>query len=476
MTFENLGLHDSLLRAVAAEGYASPTPIQAQSIPHLAAGRDLLGVAQTGTGKTAAFALPILHRLQGKKRPQEPRRKPRVLVLAPTRELACQIGESFSVYGRHSGLRHTLVYGGVGQVPQVKALRSGVDIVIATPGRLVDLINQGYADLSGIEIFVLDEADRMFDMGFLPDMRRVIDRLPKERQTVLFSATMPEPIEKLAQQILRDPVQVRIAPVKRTTELIDESLYFVSQKQKIRLLTHLVQGEEVLRSIVFTRTKHGADRVARELQKAGISAEPIHGNKSQNFRQRVLAAFKANKLQALVATDLAARGIDVDGVTHVFNFDLPQEPETYVHRIGRTGRAGSSGTAIAFCDDDERSLLRAIEKFTRRRMRIESKLPAGMGRHEREHAPREASHPREAKESRKPFGRPPAERRRRSQEPAVATEEAPRNRFRKAKGSRAAALHRATEKRNMQAAAKTAGARKWRRKSSANQKPAGAVR
>lgn len=471
MTFENLGLHASLLRAVAAEGYASPTPIQAQSIPHLAEGRDLLGVAQTGTGKTAAFALPILHRLQQAERPQGARRKARVLVLSPTRELACQIGESFSVYGKHSGMRHTLIYGGVGQTPQVKALRTGVDIIIATPGRLVDLINQGYCDLSGIEIFVLDEADRMFDMGFLPDLRRVIDRLPKQRQTVLFSATMPEPIERLAHQILRKPEQVRIAPVKKTTELIDESIYFISQKQKTRLLTHLLQGDAVLRSVVFTRTKHGADRVARELQKAGISAEPIHGNKSQNFRQRTLAAFKADKLQVLVATDLAARGIDVDGVTHVFNFDLPNEPETYVHRIGRTGRAGSTGTAIAFCDADERSQLRDIEQFIRRRLRVESKLPAGVVRVEEQ----EASGGRPRGENRKSAGRNPYERGPRSPETTAAVAEPGRNRFRKAKGSRAAALHRATEKRNMQAAAKTAGARKWKRKP-ANPKPAGTVR
>ncbi len=473
MTFDNLGLHASLLRAVAAEGYASPTPIQAQSIPHLAEGRDLLGVAQTGTGKTAAFALPILHRLQQAERPQGPRRKARVLVLSPTRELACQIGESFSVYGKHSGMRHTLIYGGVGQMPQVKALRAGVDIIIATPGRLVDLINQGYCDLSGIEIFVLDEADRMFDMGFLPDLRRVIDRLPKQRQTVLFSATMPEPIERLAQQILRKPVQVRIAPVKKTTELIDESLYFISQKQKTKLLTHLLQGETVLRSVVFTRTKHGADRVARELQQAGISAAPIHGNTSQHFRQRTLAAFKADKLQVLVATDLAARGIDVDGVTHVFNFDLPNEPETYVHRIGRTGRAGSTGTAIAFCDSDERSQLRDIEQFIRRRLRVEGKLPAGISR--ADESP-ESSERRPRGENRKPTGRNPYERGPRSPETAAAAGEPGRNRFRKAKGSRAAALHRATEKRNMQAAAKVVGVRKWKRKPGANQKPASTVR
>lgn len=473
MTFENLGLHASLLRAVAAEGYASPTPIQAQAIPHLAEGRDLLGVAQTGTGKTAAFALPILHRLQSAERPQGGRRKPRVLVLSPTRELACQIGESFSVYGRHSGVRHTLIYGGVGQMPQVRALRSGVDIIVATPGRLVDLINQGYCDLSGVEIFVLDEADRMFDMGFLPDLRRVIDRLPKQRQTVLLSATMPEPIERLAQQILRNPVQVRIAPVRKTTELIDESLYFISQKQKTKLLTHLLHGEEVLRSIVFTRTKHGADRVARELQKAGITAEPIHGNKSQNFRQRVLAAFKADKLQVLVATDLAARGIDVDGVTHVFNFDLPNEPETYVHRIGRTGRAGSTGTAIAFCDSDERPQLRGIEQFIRRRLRIEGKLPAGIVRVDE---PREPSGSRPHGENRNSAGRHSHSPRPRTQEAAATSGAGGRNRFRKGKSSRAAALHRATEKRNMQAAAKTAGARKWKRKAGANQKPAATVR
>lgn len=495
MSFENLGLHASLLRAVAAEGYASPTPIQAQSIPHLAEGRDLLGVAQTGTGKTAAFALPILHRLQAARAAQPaadrgaegtgahedrgrshrgnrghhgPRRQPKVLVLSPTRELACQIGDSFTTYGRHTGVRHVLIYGGVGQMPQVRALRHGVDIIIATPGRLVDLMNQGLCDLSSIEIFVLDEADRMFDMGFLPDMRRVIDRLPEKRQTVLFSATMPEPIERLAQQILHKPVQVRIAPAKKTTDLIDESLYFVPQKQKSRLLAELLQKEDVLRSIVFTRTKHGADRVAKELNKAGIPADAIHGNKSQNYRQRTLAAFKADKLKVLVATDLAARGIDVDGVTHVFNFDLPQEPETYVHRIGRTGRAGSTGTAIAFCDNEERGLLRSIEQFTRRRMRIEGKLPAGIARVDEGEAP--ARHRNDENRNRFPAQRG------RDEVSTSASGPKTGSRFGRSKGSKGSRVHRAKEQRNMQAAAKVAGVRKWKRKPSANQKPAGAVR
>jgi ATP-dependent RNA helicase RhlE len=374
--FDQFGLAAPLLRAVAAEGYSTPTPIQTQAIPHVMAGSDLLGCAQTGTGKTAAFALPILHRLMSAEGKPPGRRKPRVLVLAPTRELAVQIGESFQVYGRHAGMRQVLIFGGVGQGPQVKALRSVVEIIVATPGRLLDLMNQGFVDLSAVEMFVLDEADRMMDMGFLPDVRRIIAKLPTKRQTLFFSATMPDPIMHLANAILRDPVQVRVAPVRETTELIEQSVCFVPQKQKGRLLAQLLTNQATGRVLVFTRTKHGADRVAKQLLVAGIKAEAIHGNKSQAARQRTLAAFKTDRVPVLVATDLAARGIDVDGISHVVNYDLPHEPETYVHRIGRTGRAGATGVAVSFCDQNERKHLQAIERLIRRRL-VTGQHPTG---------------------------------------------------------------------------------------------------
>jgi ATP-dependent RNA helicase RhlE len=367
MNFQELGLSEPIVRAVTAEGYELPTPIQLESIPHVLAGRDLLGCAQTGTGKTAAFALPVLHRLTAGGNPARGKgRRVRVLVLSPTRELASQIGASFQTYGRHTSLRHTVIFGGVSQRPQETALYHGVDILVATPGRLLDLMNQGFVDLSGVEIFVLDEADRMFDMGFLPDLRRIIAKLPVNRQTLFFSATMPGAIEQLANAILRDPVQIRVAPVRQTTELIDQAVCFVGQNQKIGVLSNMLVTQSISRAIVFTRTKHGADKVVRQLGQAGVAAEAIHGNKSQNARQRALANFKSRRTHVLVATDLAARGIDVDGVTHVFNFELPHEPETYVHRIGRTGRAGASGIAISFCDESERKLLKAIERLTRR--------------------------------------------------------------------------------------------------------------
>ncbi len=368
MSFDELGLAQPILRAVATEGYTLPTPIQLQAIPHVVAGRDLLGCAQTGTGKTAAFALPILHRLSAT--PPQGRRKIRVLVLSPTRELAAQIGESFRSYGRHTGLRHTVVYGGVGQQPQVRALQSGVDILVATPGRLCDLMNQGFIDLSAVEIFVLDEADRMLDMGFLPDLRRVIAKLPGKRQTLFFSATMPAEIERLANAILRDPIRIRIAPVKETSELVAHSVYMVPKDQKPDLLENYLTNEAITRVIVFTRTKHGADRVTRRLNKAGIQAEAMHGDKSQAARQRTLANFKSNRTAVLVATDVAARGIDVDNVSHVLNYDLPQEPETYLHRTGRTGRAGATGIAVSFCEHGERAQLRAIEKLIRQQLEV----------------------------------------------------------------------------------------------------------
>lgn len=415
MSFDSLGLAPDILRAVAAEGYENPTPIQAQSIPHLLAGRDLLGCAQTGTGKTAAFALPILHQLvatqpkraeekkdagpglsrDGRFHQEQPhahmlkafagtrhaprhRRPTRALVLSPTRELATQIADSFRTYGRGSRLRDVVIYGGVNQNPQVRLLQQGIDLIIATPGRLLDLTQQGWVDLSTIEMFVLDEADRMLDMGFLPDIKRIISHLPRERQTLLFSATMPGPIQQLAEQILHEPAMVTIAPEKVTTELIDQRVYHVAKAQKVDLLTQLLARPEYHRVIVFTQTKHGADRVVKHLDRAGIKSEAIHGNKSQNARQRALNAFKGSQIQVLVATDVAARGIDVDNISHVVQYDLPNEPETYVHRIGRTGRAGQSGLAIAFCDQEQRIELRDIERLISRKIEVMTDHPEGI--------------------------------------------------------------------------------------------------
>jgi ATP-dependent RNA helicase RhlE len=376
MTFRDLGLAEPLLRAVAAQGYTVPTPIQAQAIPQVIAGKDVLGCAQTGTGKTAAFALPILQRLTQAATTPNRHRAIRVLVLGPTRELVAQIGDSFREYGRHTGLRHTVIFGGVGQHRQTQALEQGVDVLIATPGRLLDLMNQGYVDLRAVEVFVLDEADRMLDMGFLPDLRRVIAKLPTERQTLFFSATMPDPIAALADKILRTPVRIRIAAVKANTPRIDQSVYFVPRKQKPGLLARLLTSPQVTRALVFARTKHGADRVTRQLSRTGIAAVAIHGNKSQQARQRALAAFKDGATPVLVATDIAARGIDVDGVSHVVNYDLPHEPETYVHRIGRTGRAGAEGISISFCDEEERQLLKAIERRLGRALAVAESLAA----------------------------------------------------------------------------------------------------
>jgi ATP-dependent RNA helicase RhlE len=381
MTFRALGLAEPLLRAVDAEGYSTPTPIQCQAIPRVLAADDLLGCAQTGTGKTAAFALPILHRLMRESRLTKGSGRPiRVLVLSPTRELASQIGESFRAYGRHTAIRQTVIFGGVGQHAQTRALQQGVDILIATPGRLLDLLNQGFVDLGTVEIFVLDEADRMLDMGFIPDVRRIIAKLPSRRQTLLFSATMPEAMTRLARSILRDPVRIHIAPVKATTELIQESVFFVPRQHKIRLLAEYLSTRAITRALVFTRTKHGADRVARQLTRAGIAADSLHGDKSQMARQRALADFKASRTEVLVATDIAARGIDVDGISHVLNFDVPHEAETYVHRIGRTGRAGATGVAVSLCDDEERQDLRAIERLTGRTVPAEQGLRADMPR------------------------------------------------------------------------------------------------
>jgi ATP-dependent RNA helicase RhlE len=380
MQFSDLRLAEPILRALVAEGYSTPTPIQAQAIPHVMAGKDLLGVAQTGTGKTAAFALPIIHRLAanaGSSHNQQPGRgRPiRCLVLSPTRELALQIGESFQAYGKHTGLRHSVIFGGVGQGAQVQALRNGVDVLVCTPGRLIDLMQQGYVDLRHVEVFVLDEADRMLDMGFIHDIRRVVPKLPPKRQNLMFSATMPREISDLAHTILKSPTKVEVTPVSSTAERIEQSVYFVEKKNKPVLLAHYLNSNAITRALVFTRTKHGADRVVRQLDKFGIRAEAIHGNKSQNARQRALGNFKSGKTMVLIASDIAARGLDVDEISHIVNFDLPNEPETYVHRIGRTARAGASGTAISFCDGEERSYLKAIERLIRKEIPVRKDHP-----------------------------------------------------------------------------------------------------
>jgi ATP-dependent RNA helicase RhlE len=377
MTFEELGLNSALLKAVKNEGYETPTPIQQQSIGHVLAGRDLLGIAQTGTGKTAAFALPILQRLgNNNAQPRARGRKARVLVLSPTRELATQISESFATYGRHTGLRQAVIYGGVSQNPQAKAVRDGVDILVATPGRLMDLMQQGLITLGAIEILVVDEADRMFDMGFIRDIRKIVAKLPVKRQTLLFSATMPPDIRQLADTILSDPVQVQIAAKNAAADTVEQSVYFVDKRNKPALLKHVIEQYSMTRTLVFTRTKHGADKVAKHLSKSGIRAEAIHGDKTQSARQRALVNFKSQKPPVLVATDVAARGLDIDEISHVINYDMPNVPETYVHRIGRTGRAGASGIAVSFCDHDERQHLRDIEKLLRKKTPVCDDQPA----------------------------------------------------------------------------------------------------
>ena len=361
-TFDQLKLVPEIQRAIAGENYETPTPIQAQTIPAALKGQDILGCAQTGTGKTAAFALPILNELaQQNERPIP--ECPDALILAPTRELAIQIGDSFKTYGKHLKIRHALVYGGVNQNSQVRALRQGVHVLVATPGRLLDLMNQGHVSLGELQIFVLDEADRMLDMGFLPDLKRIIKDLPDDRQSMFFSATLAPNIRKLSQQLLFNPLSVNVTPKTTSVERITQQVMFVDSKQKRELLHETIDGDDVDRVIVFTRTKRGANQVAEKLTRSGFSAAAIHGNKSQNARQRALDAFRRGDIQVLVATDVAARGIDIDGVSHVINYDMPVEPESYVHRIGRTGRAGAEGIAISFCTSAERSELRAIEKL-----------------------------------------------------------------------------------------------------------------
>lgn len=359
-SFESLGLMPACLEALRHEGYDHPTPIQVESIPSLIAGRDLLGCAQTGTGKTAAFALPTIQRLTLSPVKRQPH-KARALVVAPTRELAIQIDVSFGAYGRKTDIKRACVYGGVGKVPQVRAMERGVDVLVATPGRLLDLIGDGAIDLSAVEIVVFDEADRMLDMGFIHDVRRIIALLPQKRQTLLFSATMPAEIDSLARSLLDNPVRVSIEPEKPTIELITQSLYYVEKGCKRDLLVHLIRELGVSRAVVFSRTKHGADRIAKSLHLAGIPAGVIHANKGQGNRTKTMEAFRAGETPVLVATDLAARGIDVDDISHVFNFDMPTEPETYVHRIGRTARAGASGSAVSFCDTEEKRLLKQVE-------------------------------------------------------------------------------------------------------------------
>ncbi len=365
--FKDLGLNASILKALTDKGYTQPTPIQAQAIPGVMEGRDLLGIAQTGTGKTAAFALPILHRLVTNRKPA-PRYGCRALVLSPTRELATQIAESFRTYGAELGFSVATVFGGVGHGPQRQALARGVDIVVAAPGRLLDHIGERDADISNVEIFVLDEADQMLDMGFIAPIRQIVKHLPKERQNLFFSATMPADIGKLAGELLRDPLHVSVAPQATTAERVNQQVMFVEANRKRGLLTELFADASFSRVLVFTRTKRGADKVARILEGGGVAASAIHGNKSQAQREKALAAFKAGNVRALVATDIAARGIDISSVTHVVQFELPEVPEQYVHRIGRTARAGADGSAVAFCAEDERGLLRDIEKVTRQKI------------------------------------------------------------------------------------------------------------
>lgn len=398
MSFKELSLIAPILQALSEEGYEKPTPIQEQAIPVILSKKDLLGCAQTGTGKTAAFAIPILQTLHNEDPHGIGLKKIRTLILTPTRELAIQIGESFGAYGRHTKIRHTVVFGGVGQRPQTEALRKGVDVLIATPGRLLDLMQQGFVDLRSLTVFVLDEADRMLDMGFIHDVKKIIAKIPAKRQTLFFSATMPEDISRLASSILTNPVRVEVTPASSTVDTIDQSVYFVDRSQKKNLLIHLLKEQDVDTALIFTRTKHGADKVARDINMAGIRAEAIHGNKSQTARQNALSNFKRKQTRVLVATDIAARGIDIDELSHVINYDLPNVPETYVHRIGRTGRAGLSGTALSFCDHEEKTYLRDIHRLISKNIPVVDNHPFPLGTAIQQtsspqgHAPRSSSH------------------------------------------------------------------------------------
>jgi ATP-dependent RNA helicase RhlE len=378
MSFQDLNLIEPILRALQTEGYTTPTPIQSKSIPIILKQRDLLGCAQTGTGKTAAFAIPILQLLYNDKLQHKEQKTIKALILTPTRELAIQIDESFAAYGRHCGLKHLVIFGGVSQNPQTEAIRRGVDILVATPGRLLDLMNQGFIKLDHLKILVLDEADRMLDMGFVHDVKKIIAKVPRQRQTLFFSATMPGEIQQLADTILNKPEKVEVAPVSSTADTIQQALYYVGKEDKRALLQHILKDKNILTALVFTRTKHGADKVVKDLSRAGITAEAIHGNKSQNARQRALTNFKNRSTRVLVATDIAARGIDIDDLTHVINYEIPNIPETYVHRIGRTGRAGASGIALTFCDEEEKDFLKDIQKLIAKNIPVEEEHPYPM--------------------------------------------------------------------------------------------------
>jgi ATP-dependent RNA helicase RhlE len=375
MSFENLKLIEPILRALKTEGYTIPTPIQEQAIPIVLQRRDLLGCAQTGTGKTAAFSIPILQLLYQDRLQHKEQKTIKALILTPTRELAIQINESLAAYGRHTGLKHLVIYGGVSQNPQTEALRRGIDILVATPGRLLDLMNQRFVHLDHVKMLVLDEADRMLDMGFVNDVKKVIAKIPAKRQTLFFSATMPKEIQHLADSILTNPERVEVTPVSSTADTIAQELFYVEKNDKRSLLAHILKDKEIKTALVFTRTKHGADKVVKDLVKIGITAEAIHGNKSQNARQRALSNFKARTTRVLIATDIAARGIDIDELTHVINYEIPNIPETYVHRIGRTGRAGASGIAMTFCDQEELDFLKDIHKLIGKEIPINDAHP-----------------------------------------------------------------------------------------------------
>jgi ATP-dependent RNA helicase RhlE len=372
MKFDQLNLIEPILRALQEEGYVQPTPIQEQAIPLVLGRNDLLGCAQTGTGKTAAFSIPVLQLLHSRVQKPQPARPIRCLILTPTRELAIQIEESLKAYGRHLPLRHAVIFGGVPQRAQTDSLKRGIDILVATPGRLLDLMQQGFVHLQSLEIFILDEADRMLDMGFVHDVRRILTKIPAKRQSLFFSATMPPEIQKLADTILVNPSKVEVAPVSSTADTIDQTIYFVEKNDKKHLLVKLLKDPKIKSALVFTRTKHGADKVVKDLLKAGYTAEAIHGNKAQNARQRALNNFKAGTTRVLIATDIAARGIDVDSLSHVINYEIPNVPETYVHRIGRTGRAGMSGIAFSFCDDEEMAYLRDIQRLIKKQIPVET--------------------------------------------------------------------------------------------------------
>ena len=401
LSFEQLHLSPSIQKALNDLQYRTPTPIQARAIPSLMEGRDLIGIAQTGTGKTAAFAIPILERLSKKARAPWPGNA-RILILTPTRELASQIDAAFADYSRYMKISRALVYGGVGQTPQVRALSRGVDVLTATPGRLLDLMNQGHIRLDRLEVFVLDEADRMLDMGFLPDIRRVVAQLPAGRQTLLFSATMPAEIASLAAGLLHDPIRVDVAPPSTPVEKIEQKVHFVVKADKRRLLVDLLRRDGIRRALVFTRTKHGANRLARELDHEGVRTAALHGDKSQSAREEALGRFRAGRVRVLVATDIAARGLDVEGISHVINFDIPNEPENYIHRIGRTARAGADGAAISFCDADERPYWRDIERLIRRTIEVDADHPYHSEHVARTHPGETPSSPRRGAQGSRP--------------------------------------------------------------------------